>query len=661
MFACGPRAEVTNDRLMVATGDSLPPVPSTAEPDSKEVAIAPQESSFEPPLAPAHGGAGECPDKDDPNVGILVSPKHPRVNQTLHVLAATLVGKDPLAMRVELAGDVLPVDVEQHGGVPVTALATFTPAKPGPMRIIVGRRDQGAACISVRVRQGRGSAAVSRDETGATWIIRRGWDAGEEALYSGWVRHLFRAPVGEELAFKALDQVTSNADRNLLHDHLGAGEDGWRTPAGLKLRPDCADTPYFLRGYFAWKRELPFAFRRCSRGRGGRPPRCTSVSNNLDPQEQRSSPAGKEPWLAAVQHFFRRTLAWGVHTGNGRVALDDDNSDFYPVELTPRGLRPGVIYADPYGHILVVVELVTATKQRPGVLYAIDGQPDGSITRKRFWEGTFLWNPDPDLGGSGFKAFRPLTFERHPDRAVAAMSNRQIGESPNYGDFSLEPMQLDAGSFYDQVEAMIHPGARDPLVALEQAVEALYESAQVRVTSVNNGVEYVRKHPGKVIDMPNGFAIFETTGAWESYSTPARDLRLLIAIDVVQNFEAKVARRPQAYGVTQDRVPQVRQALQAHRDALLASEKFAIAYHNSAGTPVRLTLAALVARTRALETAYNPNDCVEIRWGAAADSEEARLCTRRAPPGQQRKMAAYRDWFRTRRRPPRGDPGPLVP
>src|SRR5690606_7034016 len=83
--------------------------------------------------------------------------------------------------------------------------------------------------------------------------------------------------------------------------------------------------------------------------------------------------------------------------------------DFYPVSLSRRSLRPGTIYADPYGHLFVMIGLVPAQQDEPGILYAIDGQPDGSITRKRFWEGNFLWNPDPALGGSGFKAFRPLS------------------------------------------------------------------------------------------------------------------------------------------------------------------------------------------------------------------------------------------------------------
>ena len=51
--------------------------------------------------------------------------------------------------------------------------------------------------------------------------------------------------------------------------------------------------------------------------------------------------------------------------------------------------------------------------------------------------------------------------------------------------------------------------------------------------------------------------------------------------------------------------------------------------------------------------AYNVNDCVELRWGAPDESEEASTCKRRASGGQREKMTEYRAWFNERRRPPR--------
>jgi hypothetical protein len=48
--------------------------------------------------------------------------------------------------------------------------------------------------------------------------------------------------------------------------------------------------------------------------------------------------------------------------------------------------------------------------------------------------------------------------------------------------------------------------------------------------------------------------------------------------------------------------------------------------------------------------AYNPNDCVELRWGAPANSDEASTCKRYAPAAQREKMSKYRAWFHERRR-----------
>ncbi|HEV3192209.1 MAG TPA: hypothetical protein VGY54_16970, partial [Polyangiaceae bacterium] len=61
----------------------------------------------------------------------------------------------------------------------------------------------------------------------------------------------------------------------------------------------------------------------------------------------------------------------------------------------------------------------------------------------------------------------------------------------------------------------------------------------------------------------------------------------------------------------------------------------------------------VVDRQTALEMAYNPNECVEARWGAPSGSDEASTCRAHAPDAQLAKMQGYRAWFHERRRPPR--------
>jgi hypothetical protein len=122
-----------------------------------------------------------------------------------------------------------------------------------------------------------------------------------------------------------------------------------------------------------------------------------------------------------------------------------------------------------------------------------------------------------------------------------------------------------------------------------------------------------------------------------------------MAIDVVRSFPARVAAHPERFAVSADGI-----AAPALDDILrreAAERRFA--YTRSDGAAWTLTLADVLERSEALELAYNPNDCPEIRWGAPEGSEERSTCRRRAPAEQQARMARYRVWFHTRTRPPR--------
>jgi hypothetical protein len=83
----------------------------------------------------------------------------------------------------------------------------------------------------------------------------------------------------------------------------------------------------------------------------------------------------------------------------------------------------------------------------------------------------------------------------------------------------------------------------------------------------------------------------------------------------------------------------------------LATRKFS--YPRTDGSAWTLALKDVAERAVDLEMAYNPNDCVELRWGAAAKSDETTTCKRAAPAAQRAKMTKYRVWFHERRRPPR--------
>ena len=336
-------------------------------------------------------------------------------------------------------------------------------------------------------------------------------------------------------------------------------------------------------------------------------------------------------------------------SGSARTALADSNTDYYPVPLKQETLRPGTVYADPYGHVLMIVRRVAQTPDAAGIILAVDGQPDGTVARKRYWRGNFLFAQDPALGGPGFKRFRPIAHGSNG--SLRRLTNEEIEKNPQYADFSLDQSRLGIEDFYDRMDDVMSPSPLDPLTAMKDAITSLEEQVKVRVNSVENGRKFQNKGKGEA-SMPDGPAIFETVGAWEDFSTPARDLRLLIALDVVRGYPERVARRPDRYAMPAGKsVADVKAELESVLASELATRK--VSYTRSDDSQWTLAIKDVMDRAPAFEMAYNPIDCVELRWGAPASSDEAAPCKRHAPSAQRAKMEKYRAWFHERRRPPR--------
>jgi hypothetical protein len=124
-------------------------------------------------------------------------------------------------------------------------------------------------------------------------------------------------------------------------------------------------------------------------------------------------------------------------------------------------------------------------------------------------------------------------------------------------------------------------------------------------------------------------------------------MRLFIALDVLTDFPDKVMRNPEDFANPSsiEQVDLKAELENLHREW---AEEITITYTRSNGEPQELALADILNRRGKLEVAYNPNDGVEVRWGAAEGSEEIASCERNAPAGQRQRMEAYRRWFKER-------------
>ena len=584
-----------------------------------------------------------CPEGKGKGAQLWVAPLAPVVGKPLRVMA---VGPEPLAgaeIAVSLGGAAVELARSVHrGGAPYSVEATVARAVAGRYKIELSRDGKTLACRTVDVGRGK---APARPAAAGTWTATRAWDRTTEDYYAAWIESLFDAPVTESLGFRPLAQALRDSNRNFLFDYLGLGEDDPKAKGKTALiaAPDCADLPYFLRAYFSWKMALPYGFRDCDRGTESRPPRCGGVFTNESPVE-----GAPKDTLGAMKKFLR-LLANKVHSGSARAALSDEDTDHYPVALTREALRPGTVFADPYGHVLMLVKWIDQGKDTGGMLLAVDGQPDGSVGRKRFWEGNFLYANDVAGAGPGWKAFRPLV--RGSDGKLAPLPNAALRADPRFAPFSAEQADLPRDAFYVKMGKLINPRGLEASAAYGETLDALTEQLQTRVGSVDNGEKYMRENNAPVVPMPEGAKIFETVGAWEDYATPSRDMRLLIAIHVLETLPERITAHPELFNMGGRKPAAVRAEVEALH-AARAKER-GIQYQRSDGTPFKLTVADVLARKAGFEMSYNPNDCVETRWAAPAGSPEASTCKRQAPEDQRKKMADYRPWFHDMRRPAR--------
>ena len=172
----------------------------------------------------------------------------------------------------------------------------------------------------------------------------------------------------------------------------------------------------------------------------------------------------------------------------------------------------------------------------------------------------------PALGSPGFKRFRPIVREKNG--TLRRLTNNEIAKNPDYGDYSLDQSKLAVEAFYDRMDDVMSPAPLEPMRALKEAITALEEQVKARVTSVENGRKYLSRgrprsgHAGRRVDLRDHRRVGD-------FATPSRDLRLLIAVDVVRGFPDRVARRPERYAMPEDKsVAEVK----AELDGTLASE-----------------------------------------------------------------------------------------
>ena len=403
-------------------------------------------------------------------------------------------------------------------------------------------------------------------------------------------------------------------------------------PPGIYFRSDCADLPYVLRAYYAWKRGLPFSYVSAVTPLG--------YTRDIRYSRNGNSVAGRRDILSGAMSGYEllEELRDQISSATYRMHPDLDNPvpDLYSPAVSIKSIRPGTLIYDPNGHVATVYRV-----DPDGRINYVDAHPDNSMTRG-FYDIRFV-RSRPGMG-AGFKNWRSAVLVGATRRSdgvyvgghIALPHNAQIadfsdeqyfGNGPRppddsawgVGSFRLNGQYLD---YYDFVRATLAGGRLefDPVKEIHDLVDSNCADLHYRGEAVDLAIEAGLQNRPQPDRLPAN--IYGTDGDWETYSTPSRDARLKTAFkelrDEAQRFVTMYRKNdPKLVYRGNDLVSD----LIATYDQEAA--KCSITYARTDGS--RVTLGYDDARRRLFLMSFDPYHCVERRWGAT-DANELSTC-----------------------------------
>jgi hypothetical protein len=500
------------------------------------------------------------------------------------------------------------------GGPPFGYVGAFSVNNKGLWHVGIFDADVMLGCKQVLIEAGASNLALDS-------VHRRppqSWTPAYEDFYTLFVELLFGGAKDLYTSWPQLSQLLKGNSLNFLYNYMNMDED-----LGLNLAPIGIDLAVMLRGYFAFKLNLPLM----------------DGEYRVGGDSERGS---LQSWLekTASRVDIKQLL------GNG----EGGEIGVYEVGLGRGSLGVGVVFVDWHGHAFVVVRWVLEDVGGLGALWVVEAKSGGKIEIYDFWRGRVIWTPKT---GGGFKRFRPVVWDQGQ---VRNLNNSELNADSGWVPWDKDVGKLARADWYQEMDFVIEPGVIDVTAAQRRLFGRLERLLRDRVKIIDEFEMIVAndKRMGRAFvhsSMPNLDQLFLGPSFWEKYSTPARDMRVLMAMDDFLEFPNVIKLNPMRFGL--ENFKEIEDAI---LNAIKLQERLIetthLHYMRSDGSHWTLTFADIIARMLALEVAYNPNDCPEIRWGASEGSEEMRPCLRRSPARQRREMERHRVWFRDRERPP---------
>lgn len=452
------------------------------------------------------------------------------------------------------------------------------------------------------------SAAGSAD---AYWKIRKDrWTPADERGYSEFVQKLGESRCG----------TIEKCLKNPANPYRGTD------PADAAFYSDCADLPYVLRSYYAWKNNLPFSAESSVASIGG--------GNDIRYSPNGNRVSGRQDFVSRANGQFPiglrivQSLGGNISSAMYRIDPRQDDAalftDMYSPAITRESIVPGTVIYDPNGHVAVIYKI-----EKDGRVLFMDAHPDNSISRGTY--GMKFGRSRP-AAGAGFKRWRPLILTGYSRDSqgnliggrITALRNSQIGDysteqffgnapSPSgewsKGRFVINGQNLD---YYDYVRRRLAVGELkyEPTVELKNMLDALCQDLQDRNTAVKLAIDagiQNKEHPERL-----PYNIYGTAGEWEEFSSPSRDARLKTSFKEARDRTAEFLKLWQQ-GSNQisysgrDLKSDLRSVYNSVADSCV------VEYRRSNGQARRITMQDVIDRL--FKLSFDPYHCIELRWG----------------------------------------------
>ena len=478
-------------------------------------------------------------------------------------------------------------------------------------------------------------------------VTKDSWSQADEQGYSAFVKKLGYGKcnnLDKCLSSESINSLISEEDmKNIYYS-------------------DCADLPYYVRAYYAYKNQLPFSF----------------VSGTqpvaLNPEQQARKDKERENILLTQGEEgiikFEKKEADTRYSLNGNIPVSQSNTpntkgimrdfsrvklvindavstgtyrmlqgDFYSPKITPEEIRPGTAVYGTKGHAALIYDV-----KPNGDLLVMDAHPGNSITHNGWIEQEFIM--DGMKHGGMFKNFRPLKVRPITvDKITGEIKAGQVIQASDeeISGYSLE--QYDSNNFVNKgskismrewVSLRLSGGnyKLNPVAEMIERTTQLCENYKGRASDVQKAFDFgltkqsIEKYPTNIYGADQA--------EWETHSTPSSDLRRRSDTLSLLEFAKESIHRVNAKDplVSYSGTNLKTDLVNAFKSTALACN---ITYKNSLGTPLTLNLLHMSKRVGLFS--FDPYMCPEIRWGASG--AEAVTCTDSATKKEFYKLTQF--------------------